>query len=140
MPQAENMKEPLPCDLPAVCALAFLGDAVYGMLVREALVQGGTADSGRLHAASLAYVTAAAQSKAFCRIKGRLSDYERDLCRRAYNSGHLNKPKRASFEEYRNATALEALFGYLHYTHQNERITALFALCRIEETTDDTEN
>ncbi|MBO5789715.1 MAG: ribonuclease III [Clostridia bacterium] len=133
-------KEPLPCDLPAPTALAFLGDAAFGLLVRQALVEKGTSDSGKLHKASLAYVTAAAQARFFRRIKEHLSDYEADLCRRAYNNSHLNKPKKASFEDYRCATALEALFGYLHYTNQSERTAALFALCRIEENEDDSEN
>lgn len=133
-------KEPLPCDLPAPTALAFLGDAAFGLLVREALVKKGTSDSGKLHKASLAYVTAAAQALFFRRIKEELSPYEADLCRRAYNNSHLNKPKKASFEDYRCATALEALFGYLQYTNQSERAAKLFALCRIEENEDDSEN
>ena len=134
------MNEPLPCHLPAPAALAFLGDAAFGLLVREALVERGTSHNGKLHELSLAYVTAAAQAQAYRRIKDELTEYEADLCRRAYNSSHLNKPKKASFEDYRCATALEALFGYLHYTHQTERMAALFAKCRIEEKTDDSEN
>ena len=123
------MNQPLPASLPGVMALAFLGDAVYGLYVRDMLVRRGDAPHGSLHSASLSYVTAEAQAAAYRRLLPHLTDYEADLCRRAYNSGHLSGPKRARAEDYRCATALEALVGMLHYTSQRPRLDSLMALC-----------
>ena len=131
------MNQPLPASLPGVMALAFLGDAVYGLRVRDMLVRRGDASHGTLHEASLAYVRAEAQAAAYRRLLPHLTEYEADLCRRAYNSGHLSGPKRARAEDYRCATALEALFGMLHYTSEEERLDQLMALCLDDSTEKD---
>lgn len=125
------MKEPpMPCHVPPVMSLAFLGDGVYSLLVRDALVRDGKTGQGALHEAALAYVTCEAQQAAYRRLCPHLTEYEADLCRRAYNSTHLRKPKHAKGDAYRCATALEALFGYLQWAGEPERIAALFAVCR----------
>ena len=125
------MKQPpMPCRVPSVMTLAFLGDGVYSLLVRDALVRGGRTGQGNLHEAALAYVTCEAQQAAYRRLLPHLTEYETDLCRRAYNSTHLRKPKHAKGDAYRCATALEALFGYLQWAGEQARITELFALCR----------
>ena len=131
------MNQPLPASLPGVMALAFLGDAVYGLRVRDMLVRRGDASHGTLHEASLAYVRAEAQAAAYRRLLPHLTEYEADLCRRAYNSGHLSGPRRAKAEDYRCATALEALSGMLHYTSEEERLDQLMALCLDDSTEKD---
>lgn len=127
------MTEPLPCRLPPVTALAFLGDGVYSLLVREMLVREGKTGQGALHEAALGYVTCEAQQAAFRRAEPHLTPYERDLCRRAYNSPHLKKPKHATGDAYRCATALEALFGFWQWAGEADRAKEVFALCALPQ-------
>lgn len=109
-------------DLPDVLALAYLGDAIFSHAVRRRLVARGISRNGELTRLSLAYVTAEAQSEGFGLIEPTLSDDEKAVARRASNSGHLNRPRRASPADYRRATALEALLGMLEVTGQTERL------------------
>ncbi|MBQ8392482.1 MAG: ribonuclease III [Clostridia bacterium] len=107
-------------------ALAYLGDVVIELLVREALILKGYEKSGKLNNEARNFVTAVAQNEAYLRIKDMLSEEEEAIVRRGRNSSHLNIPKSASAAEYKNATGLEALFGFLHLSGQKDRITELF--------------
>lgn len=109
-------------------ALAYLGDSVWELLVRRMLVEQGISDSRHLNQEALGYVTAGAQASAVKRILEVFSEEEDAVYRRGRNIGHTNVPKRATVMEYRMATGLEALFGYLHLTGRTERIEELFAL------------
>lgn len=123
------MHEKLPgTALPSVAALAYLGDARHSLHIRRMLVARGISKAGSLNAAALEYVTAEAQAAVFRRIEDRLSDDERDVARRAANSGHLNRPKHASAADYRAATALEAVIGMLTWLSDEERIDELLSL------------
>ena len=108
-------------------ALAYLGDGVIELLVREALILKGYEKAGKLNNEARNFVTAVAQSEAYSRIKDMLTEEEEAICRRGRNSSHLNVPKSASASEYKCATGFEALFGYLHLSGQNERIKELFS-------------
>ena len=112
----------------SVPALAYLGDCVLELMVRERLVISGLAKSGDLNRAALQYVCAAAQAEATERILPALNESERAYFHRGRNSGHLNYPKNASPAQYRTATGLEVLFGYLHLSGQADRQAELFAL------------
>lgn len=103
-------------------ALAYLGDARHSLYVRHRLVAMGLSKSGDLNRESLKYVTAEKQAEMFRRIEPLLLDDERDVYRRAYNSGHLSKPKRASHADYRCATGFEAVIGMLHWIGDEERL------------------
>ncbi|MBQ9744870.1 MAG: ribonuclease III [Clostridia bacterium] len=107
-------------------ALAYLGDVVIELLVREALILKGYEKSGKLNSEARNFVTAVAQNEAYLRIKDMLSEEEEAIVRRGRNSSHLNVPKSASATEYKNATGLEALFGFLHLSGRKDRITELF--------------
>ena len=106
-------------------ALAYLGDCVLELLVRETLVARGLAKSGQLHAAALHYVRAPEQAAAIERL---LPEEEAGVYRRGRNSSHLNIPKNARPAEYRMATGMEVLFGYLHLKGEQARLRELFAL------------
>ena len=67
------------------------------------------------------------------RIEPLLLDDERDVFRRAANSGHLNKPKRASVQDYRTATGFEAVIGMLYYIKDEERLMLLLDEAHKEE-------
>ena len=114
--------------LPSVAALAYLGDARHSLYVRRMLVEQGISKSGALNEAALKYVTAEAQAQAMRIITPHLNDDERDVARRATNSGHLNRPKHASSADYRAATALEAVIGMLSWLSDEERIDELLSI------------
>ncbi len=112
-------------DLPAVAALAFLGDAVHSRYVRERLVRSGISHSGDLNAAAQHYVTATSQAMQYESIRAYLTEEETDVCRRAFNTPHINRPKNVSGVTYRTASAFEALLGMLAYLHEEARIREL---------------
>ena len=111
--------------LPTTAALAYLGDARHALYVRRMLVQKGICKSGELNEASLAYVTAEAQAQMMRKIEHLLLDDERDVYKRASNSGHLNRPKHASAADYRAATGFEAVIGMLEWIGDIERLELL---------------
>ena len=111
--------------LPSVAALAYLGDSRHALYVRRMLVLRGISKSGELNETALKYVTAEAQAEMMRKIENMLLDDERDVYRRAVNSGHLNKPKHASAADYRAATGFEAVIGMLEWIGDNERLTEL---------------
>ena len=125
--------------LPSVMALAYLGDARHALFVRDMLVRRGMSKSSDLNRAALGYVTAEAQASMYRKIEGMLSDDERDVVRRAANSGHLNRPKHASPADYRAATGFEALIGMLYYIGDEERLSAILTEAH-KEKENDTEN
>ena len=109
--------------LPGSLELAYLGDTLYDLYVRERLVARG----GRvrdLHRRAIGLVCAHAQSEALARIAGELTAEEGDVVRRARNA-HQNPPKNADPGEYHHATALEALIGWLYVTGRRERMNEL---------------
>lgn len=112
-------------DLPTTAALAYLGDARHALFVRRMLVERGICKSGELNEAALSYVTAEAQAAMMRRIEPLLFDDERDVYRRAVNSGHLNRPKHASAADYRAATGFEAVIGMLEWIGDTERLELL---------------
>ena len=109
-------------------ALAYLGDSVIEIRVREKLVRDGIGHSGELNRASLAFVKAGEQAAAMRRIIPRLSEEESLVFKRGRNMSGGNVPKSATVSEYRIATGMEVLFGYLHYAGRTERIDELFEI------------
>lgn len=107
-------------------SLAYLGDAVLELLVRERLLEMGYTTSKTLNHNALKFVCATAQAAAMERIAPLLTEEEESAFRRGRNIGHTNTPKSATVAEYRSATGMEALFGYLHITGRSQRIQELF--------------
>ena len=112
----------------SVPALAYLGDCVLELCVRRHLVEKGLSTSAHLNAAALDFVRASAQAEAMKKILPHLNETEENYFRRGRNMGHGNVPKRATVSEYRAATGMETLFGYLHLTGQEARIDELFSM------------
>lgn len=106
--------------------LAFLGDAVYEVLVRERLVLANNMPPGKLHDLKVALVCASFQAKAADALFESFTEKEKSIFKRGRNAGGNTIPKNVSTSDYRHATGLECLFGYLHITANTERITALF--------------
>ena len=109
-------------------SLAYLGDCVMELCVRTRLLQRGFSTSRDLNAEALREVRAGAQADAVERILPVLSEQEAAVYRRGRNIGHTNVPKSATVAQYRMATGLEVLFGYLYVTGQQSRIDELFLL------------
>lgn len=107
--------------------LAFVGDAVYELLARCRVTQAGSAPVGRLHHRAVAYAKADAQAAAARMLAPLLTEEEADVLRRGRNANTAHVAKHADPADYRSATGLEALFGYLYLTGQDKRIRALFA-------------
>ena len=108
--------------------LAFLGDAVFELLVRDKLLQDGVPfrDMSRL---AKNYVSAVAQSVMYHKIFSNLSEEEQAICKRGRNLHSASRAKSARVAEYRHATGLEVLFGYLHHEEKFERMHEIFELC-----------
>ncbi|EWM53596.1 Mini-ribonuclease 3 [Ruminococcus flavefaciens] len=106
--------------------LAFLGDSVYDTLVREFLLRKANMPVAKLHSAKIKLVCAEFQSKAYDIVSEKLSEHETAILKRGRNATGNTVPKHADAAEYRRATALECLFGYLFLTGKNERVRELF--------------
>ena len=119
-------------------ALAYLGDAVLELLVRQHLVETGISHAGELNALARDYVTAAKQSLGVEALLAELTEEEEAVYRRGRNAAGSH-PKSASVAEYRRATGMEALFGWLWLRGDTERLDILFAQYRKAVTQDCTE-
>ena len=105
--------------------LAYIGDAVIELAVREALISSGVTDTGRLSAAAQKIVCAQTQSAVVEKLLPILTEEEEVAYKLGRNHRISGKPKHASVSEYSRATGLEAIFGYLHLTGNTERISQL---------------
>lgn len=111
-------------------ALAFLGDSVYEQKVRERLILTANMPANALHKLAVERVCAEYQSKCILKIieDEILTEREKDVFKRGRNT-KVNAPKHSTVMEYRNATGLECLFGYLYLTGEHDRIDQLFEIC-----------
>ena len=108
--------------------LAYLGDSVLELITRQYLLSTGVSDVGKLNAMALSYVRATAQSEAVERILPHLGDDEMHVFKRGRNAHGVAIPKSASASQYRRATGLEALFGYLYINGMTDRMKELFII------------
>ncbi|MBP3369752.1 MAG: ribonuclease III [Clostridia bacterium] len=108
-------------------SLAYLGDCALEICVREYLVrERGLSSSAKLNKAALDFVRAPKQAEAMKNILPLLTEEEETIFKRGRNVGHTSTPKAATVSEYRSATGMEALFGWLWLAGKKERITELF--------------
>lgn len=108
-------------------ALAYLGDCVYELNVRERLLHKANKSNGKLHAEALQYVSASAQADFCKKILEILTDEELAVFKRGRNS-NASPHKNSDVGEYKAATGLETLIGYLYLSGQNERLAQLFKI------------
>ncbi len=102
--------------------LAFLGDAVYELVIRTLVVGKGNTSPAKLHKTSSSFEKAAAQSALLDKIEEELTDDEMDFVRRGRNSKPRTMAKNASTKDYLKATGLETLIGYLYIKGDEERL------------------
>lgn len=108
--------------------LAFIGDTVFDMFVREQLVCQANRPVNALHSSATRLVKAASQSKAVDKIIGILTEKEITVFKRGRNAHTNHRAKNASEGDYHRATGLEALFGYLYLKGEIERLRELFSI------------
>jgi len=108
--------------------LAYLGDAVFEPLVRDMLLKEGVPFRDMSRRAK-DYVSAVAQSAMYHKIFDALAEDEQAIMKRGRNLHSASRAKSARVSEYRHATGLEVLFGYLHYGEDFERLNEIFRLC-----------
>ena len=112
--------------------LAFVGDGVFGLMVREYLALSSSLHAGQQHDRAVAMVRCEAQAGYAARLLPCLTEEEEGVFRRGRNYHSAHTPRR-SVAAYRAATGLEALFGYLYLSGSTERLRQLFRLMLAEE-------
>ena len=105
--------------------LAFVGDAVYSLYVREKLVLSHDFNTGTLQKLTSAEVSAHGQSELLSKLLPKFSEEETDIFKRGRNAKKSTKSKNASVAEYNRSTGFEAVLGYLYLTGQYKRIDEL---------------
>ena len=108
--------------------LAYIGDAVYELLVRSLIVRGGNAPVNELNRQASSLECAPRQSEIIGAIEPDLTEEEQKIYRRGKNAKSASKAKNAAVLDYRRATGLEALFGWLYLTGNLERAAELLKL------------
>ena len=109
-------------------ALAFIGDAVYEVFVRARVLAEANTSANTLHKKAIAYVKASAQARAAKALIDTLNEDELAAFKRGRNAKSATVPKNADLTDYRYATGLEALFGYLYLSGKSERLNELMMM------------
>lgn len=122
----------VPADVPihllSPIVLAYVGDAVFEVYVRQRLVAGSSRKPHELHRAATGYVSAAAQAELLRRWTPLLTEEEAEVVRRGRNAKSGQPPRNADPGDYRHATALECLVGYLYYKGDRARLEQLIEM------------
>jgi len=117
-------------------ALAYLGDAVFELWARKMLLAQGL-PAHKAHRRAKNIVSATAQANIYHRIYPALTPDEQTIMRRGRNLNPMNRAKNAETVDYRHATGVEALFGYLYHKQDMQRLEdifiQIFTLCTSEE-------
>lgn len=106
-------------------SLAFVGDAVYSLYIRQMLVSKANRPVGKLHRLSVDWVQASAQAEGMKKILPLLTPEETDIFKRGRNAHTSHIPKNQSPCDYHYATAFETLVGYLYLRNETERLSFL---------------
>lgn len=105
--------------------LAYIGDAVYELVLRTLVVGRGNQQVNKMHRETSRYAKAQAQSEMMDTILPLLTEEEKDIYRRGRNAKSYTTAKNASVNDYRRATGFEALMGYLYLSGQTSRLVEL---------------
>lgn len=109
-------------------SLAYIGDCIYELFVREQLICNENCPANKLHKKSVEKVCCKAQALYVDKILPLLTDEELNVFKRGRNAHTNNIPKNATYAEYHKATGFEALFGYLYLKGDIKRLKELFSL------------
>ena len=109
----------------APLTLAYMGDAIFEIFVREHLIGQAQTSVHDLHRRTISYVNAAAQARMVSALSEHLTPEEADMVRRGRNQKTGTVPKNADPSEYRYATGFETLLGWLYYKNQTDRLMTI---------------
>lgn len=107
--------------------LAYIGDAIYEVMVRQWILSQPNHRPHHMHREAISFVSAKAQARLLNKIQDQLSEEEADIVRQGRNAKSA-VPKNADMNDYRQATALEALFGYLYIENNMDRLREIAGL------------
>ena len=105
--------------------LAYLGDAVFELVIRSVAVSTMNTSANELHKYTSNIVKASSQAEFVEKIKNLLSEDERNILKRGRNAKSHSTAKNSTMHDYRRATGLEALVGYLYLNGQMDRLIEL---------------
>jgi len=114
-------KKPNPKELPAL-VLAYIGDAVFELFVRQYLINQGMVKVDKLHHHATSLVKAVAQADFLHQLEGMLTEEEKNIVKRGRNAKGTHVPKNVGVIEYRLSTGFEALIGYLFLSEDEVRL------------------
>lgn len=114
-------------------ALAYLGDAVFELCVREYIIENHNAAVSELNGYARKWVNAASQAAMYRKLQRVLTEEETAVIKRGRNAKNKSVPKAATVADYRHATGVESLFGFLYLAGRHDRIRELFCICISEE-------
>lgn len=132
-PLGQTLISPLEASRISPLRLAYLGDTVWELMVRQRLMEKG-GKVRNMHRETVNSVNAGAQAMALTKLLPHLTEDEQDIIRRGRNATPRHSaPKGQQAEDYHAATGLEALFGFLYLSGQYPRMLQLFHLTLQEE-------
>lgn len=105
--------------------LAYIGDAIYDLVIRTIVVERGNSSANKLHRKTVSYVNARVQARMIDALEEELTEEEIAVYHRGRNAKSYTSAKNASVTEYRKATGMEALCGYLYLQGRQERMLYL---------------
>lgn len=105
--------------------LAYIGDAVYDLVIRTIVVERANRPANKLHKTVIRYVNAGTQAQMIMALEEELTEEEKAVYHRGRNAKSYTSAKNASIADYRKATGLEALFGYLYLQGKMDRLLML---------------
>lgn len=129
---ADSLKNLLPVNTDirtySPLTLAYIGDAVYDLMIRTLVVSEGNCKPQKLHGKTVRYVSAKSQAKIVGKILDSLDEEESTVYKRGYNAKPHTIAKNAGLEDYRKATGFECLLGYLYLQGEYERLFEVVTL------------
>lgn len=108
--------------------LAYIGDAVYELMVRSLVVSRGSVQVNKMHKKSASLVNAGTQARLVRLIMEELTKEEEAIYKRGRNAKSATSAKHATIQDYRTATGFEALCGYLYLCGRMERLSVLVGM------------
>lgn len=125
----ERKKDKLDVNMMNPLVWAYIGDSIYELFIRMKLVNETKLNPHKLHIETIKYVKAKAQAETLNKIYDFLTEEEKDIVRRGRNADAHHLPKNAELADYKHATALEGLIGYLYLSKQDERLKEILNYC-----------
>ncbi|MCB7318363.1 ribonuclease III [Lacrimispora sp. 210928-DFI.3.58] len=120
--------EPVDAQSYSPLVLAYIGDAVYEVMIRTKVINRGSMQVNKMHKHSSELVKAGAQAALFKAIEEELTEEEHSVYRRGRNAKSFTMAKNATMIDYRMATGLEALVGWLFLTERFDRLAELVSM------------